>query len=99
MRKIMEYFDQIDEELYSAKEYAEKYIEMKSIGNNTWADRFKEMSNDKIKAIEWLHELTICEIDKIKKVYTPPFGMKENWDKGLKMCSEKIALIKQMLLV
>lgn len=97
MRKILDYLDLIDDEVRGSREYAEKYIEYKAAGNMTWAERFKEMSNDKIKNIGWLHELTISDIEQIKKVYTPPFEIQEVWDSKCKKYIEQAALIKQML--
>ena len=97
MRKILGYLDLIEEEINGSREYAEKYIEYKAVGNMTWADRFKEMSNDKLKISNWIHELTVTEIQQIKTVYTPTFDIQELWDKKCKKYVEEIALIKQML--
>lgn len=97
MRKILEYLDQIDLEICGAKEYAEKYIELKAAGNMTWAERFKKMSDDKLKSLVWLHEFTISEIEQIKRVYTPPTDMQDVWNAALAKYVEKSALIKQML--
>lgn len=85
------------EELDGAKEYAECYIEKKASGNSGWATRFKEMANDELNHANYLHELAVEEIDKLKTVYTPPTDMMEEWEKDHKKYVEKAAWIKTML--
>lgn len=97
MTKIMNYIEEIDDELCGAKEYAEKYIELKAVGNMTWANRLKEMATDELKHANWIHEMAISEIEQLKKVYVPPTEMQEVWDKSHTQYVEKAAWIKQML--
>lgn len=85
------------EELCSAKEYAEKYIEHKAKEDMQWANRFKEMSQDEIKHAMYLHELAIKEIETLSKVFTPPQKMLDKWEKDHAEYVEKAALVKQML--
>ena len=87
----------IDEEIESAKDYAEKYVEYKAKGDMTRANRYKEMANDELKHANYIHEWAVKEIEEISKVYTPPVEMQEAWDKAHKEYVEKIAWIKQML--
>ena len=97
MTKIKKLVDQIDDELCSAKEYAEKYIEYKAAGNSAWANKYKDMANDELKHATVLHEVATAEIDAIKKVYTAPVKMQEKWDASHVEYVEKAAWIKQML--
>lgn len=85
------------EELCSAKEYAEKYIEHKAKEDMQWANRFKEMSQDEIKHAMYLHELAIKEIETLSKVFTPPQKMLDKWEKDHAEYVEKAAWVKQML--
>ena len=87
----------MDEEIESAKDYAEKYVEYKAKGDMTRANRYKEMANDELKHSNYIHEWAVKEIEEISKVYTPPVEMQEAWDKAHKEYVEKVAWIKQML--
>lgn len=97
MRAIKKYVERIDEEIESAKEYAEKYVEYKAKGDMTRANHYKEMANDELKHSNYIHEWAVKEIEEISKVYTPPVEMQEAWDKAHKEYVEKVAWIKQML--
>ena len=97
MRTIKKYVDMIDEEIESAKEYAEKYVECKAKGDMNRANRYKEMANDELKHSSYIHEWAVKEIEEISKVYTAPVEMMEKWDKAHKEYVEKVAWIKQML--
>ena len=97
MTKIKKLVCLIDEELESAKCYAEKYLEYKVENNSTWATRFKEMAGDELNHANHLHELAVDEIQKLKAVYTPPASMEELWENSHKNYVEKAAWIKQML--
>lgn len=97
MRAIKKYVEMIDEEIESAKDYAEKYVEYKAKGDMTRANRYKEMANDELKHSNYIHEWAVKEIEEISKVYTPPVEMQEAWSKAHKEYVEKVAWIKQML--
>lgn len=97
MTKIKRYIEEINEELESAKDYAEQYVEYKAKSNSYWATRFKEMVMDELKHAEYIHDLAVSEIEEIKTVYMPPVEMQEKWDKCHAKYVEKIAWIKQML--
>ena len=97
MKIIKNLIDQLNEEIESAKEYAEKYVELKAKNNMPRANKYKEMATDELKHTNYLHEMAVQEIEELKKVYTAPVDMQEKWDKSHKEYVEKVAWIKQML--
>ena len=97
MRSIKKYVDHLNDEIESAEEYAEKYVECKSKGNMQSANRYREMAEDELKHAMYIHEWAVKEIEDISKVYTPPIEMLEKWEHEHKHYVEKVAWIKQML--
>ena len=97
MKAIKELVDKIDDELNGAKEYAEQSLMAKSMGNNTWSQRYKEMALDELKHSGYIHEKAVEEIQRLQTVYTAPVEMQEIWDKEHKKYIEKAAWVKQML--
>ena len=97
MRMIKDLIDHLDEEIEGAKEYAEKYVELKAKGNMQRANKYKEMANDELKHTNYIHEMAVQEIEELKKVYTAPADMQDKWDKAHKEYVERVAWIKQML--
>lgn len=97
MKKIKEYVEQINEELESAKEYAEKYVELKAKNNTAWANKYKEMAQDELKHAMVVHDYAVTEIEELNKVYTPPQDMVDKWEKEHKIYVEQSAWIKTML--
>lgn len=97
LKKIARLVRGIDEELKGAKNYAESYVEYKAKQNSTWANRYKEMSNDELKHANYLHDLAIIEIEELSKVFKAPQEMQDEWDKSHISYVENVAWIKQML--
>lgn len=97
MTKIKKMADKIEDELCSAKEYAENYLSEKAKGNSQLANRYKEMANDEIKHAMYIHDIAVAEIESLRKIYTPPQRMLEKWEKSHAKYVEKTAWIKQML--
>lgn len=97
MTKIKELVDRINDELNDAKDYAEDYLTYKAKGNQSWANRYKEMSNDELKHAGYIHDRAVEEIEELRKVYTPPTEMMQKWDHDHRDFIEKTAWIKQML--
>lgn len=97
MQSIQKYVDLIDEELCGAKNYAEAYVEWKAKKDSYWSQRFKECALDELKHAEYIHDLTVQEITRLKEVFTPPTEMQEKWDKSHKKYVEKASWVKQML--
>ena len=97
MRKIQKWVEQINDELESAKEYAECYLMHKSEGETTWANRFKVMADDELKHATVIHDLAVEKIKKLREFYTPPVYMEEKWNQSHKEYVEKAAWVRQML--
>lgn len=97
MKMITDLIDRIDEEIESAKDYAEMYLDKKARGVSEWAQRFKEMSNNEIQHATWIHDMTVEEIELLRTVYTPTTEMQKMWDECHKKYVEKVSWIKQML--
>ena len=97
MKRLKELVDMIDDELCGAKEYAEKYVELKAFGDSAWASRFKAMASDELAHATNIHEYAVQEIESLNKVYTAPVEMQDKWDKSHAKYVEKTAWVKQML--
>lgn len=97
MTRIKKLVEELDDELCSAKEYAEEYLTFKAKDNSSWANRYKEMSQDELTHASYIHDRIIEEIETLSKVYTPPEEMMEKWNSDHKKYIEKAAWIKQML--
>ena len=97
MKIIQKMADDIKDELNGAKEYAEKYLMLKSEGGVTLANRYKEMALDEIKHANYIHEEATNKISDLKGTYTPPVEMEEKWEKMHKEYIEQMAFVKQML--
>jgi ferritin len=97
MRIIKEYVDRINDELDSAKEYSEKYVEYKARGDSSKAGHFKEMASDELKHAMFFHELATEEVERISRVYTPSVSMQEKWEHDHKRYVEDVAILKQIL--
>lgn len=97
MRVIKKFIESIEEEIEDAKCYAERYVEEKSKGDISKANRYKEMASDELKHAMYQHEWAVAEIEIISKVFTPPESMAEKWEKAHKEYVEKVAWIRQML--
>lgn len=97
MKLIKNYVEAVKEEIHSAKEYAEKYVEMKAKEDMTAVIRYREMANDKLKYANYEHEWAVNEIEKINKIFTAPVEMQEDWEKAHKEYVEKVAWIRHML--
>lgn len=97
MTKIKHYVEQIEDEICGAKEYAECYLEYKVRNMTNWANKYKEMAQDELKHATYIHDRAIEEIEELKKVYTPPQEMLDEWEKSHAHYVEKVAWVKQML--
>lgn len=97
MKVIKEYVDLIDEELESAKDYAEKYLYCKSMNDVKFAKYFMDMAADELRHANNLHEIAVTKIEALKKVYIAPAYMEEVWEKSHQSYVERAAWIKQML--
>ena len=87
----------MEDEIESAMNYAEKYVECKAKGNTAYATKYKAMSEDELRHAMFFHEQAIKEIDEVSKVYTPPTEMLEKWEHEHKEYIERVALVKQII--
>lgn len=97
MTRIKKLAEEIEDELCSAKEYAEDYLTYKAKGNSQWATRYKEMAQDELKHADYIHERAVAEIDELRSVYTPPEDMMQKWEHEHREYIEKAAWVRQML--
>ena len=97
MKIIRKVVDQINDEVSSAKHYAESYLEAKSNGNAQWTARYKEMAEDEIKHATYQHERAVEMINKWKNVMSIPEEMLEKWTECHNNYIEKVTIIKKML--
>ena len=97
MQHIKRLAEQMEDEIHSAKEYAEKYVECKAKGNATYAAKYKAMAEDELRHAMFFHEVAVKEVEEMSKVYTPPVEMQEKWEHEHKEYVERVAWVKQML--
>ena len=97
MTRIKKLIEELDDELCSAKEYAEEYLTFKAKNDSTWANRYEKMAQDELTHAGYIHDRVVEEIEELSKVYTPPEEMMEKWNSDHKKYIEKAAWIKQML--
>lgn len=101
MRKLLEYLDQINEEIESAKDYAETYLEYKVDKPNKrseeFATKYKSMAEDEIKHAVFLHDIATLRVSEVGEVYTLPVDVLDVWNKSHQNYVERTAWIKQML--
>lgn len=97
MRRIKELVERIDDELESAEEYAEKYIEYKADGDNAMASKFEQMAEQEMNHADMMHSVAVKEIEKVSAVYNAPADMREKWDKSHTEYIQRAARIKSML--
>ncbi len=96
MRMIKEMVEHIDEEIKGAKEYAEKFIEHKAIGDPR-ASVYRQMAMDELHHAERIHEFAVQDIEKISAVSPPSVEMEERWKHEHKKYVEEVAKIKMIL--
>lgn len=97
MQKIKVIADQIEEEVESAKCYAETYIELVLEGNDKWASKYRDMAMQELTHSTWLHERAVDMIQRLKSIYTAPPEMQEAWDKTHEKFVSEANEVKQML--
>lgn len=97
MKMIKKIVDSIDDELCGAEKYAEEYIYQKSVGNSTWASKYKTMSTQELEHGMTQHDRVVEEIERVRSVYQPSQEMLDKWEKSHKEYLDKVARIKIML--
>lgn len=100
MTKIKKYVKNIADELNDAKEYMEKALEYKAIGDqegNARYAKYKELSLQELAHAQAIHDFAVQDIEKLKAVYpTIPQEMMDKWEHSHKEYVEQMAWIKQM---
>lgn len=97
MKKIEKMECHVCEELEGAIAYAEKYIEMKAMGDNTWANRFREMANDEMTHAGYMYDWFNEKMKEIESVYTLSEEESEEVERLHKTYADKMAHVKYML--
>lgn len=100
MKYIKKMVDEINDEIHSAKKYAERAVELKAKGDQTSlnnSSKYKTIANQELEHAMFIHELTVKEIERLRGIYTPPQDMLDKWNKSHEEYVEKVAWIKQML--
>lgn len=97
MTKIKKYVEGITDELNGAKEYIEKALEYKAMGNADRYNAYKAMSLQELEHGMKLHEFAVQDIEQLKSVYPDiPQKMMDSWEKSHTDFVEKSAWIRQM---
>lgn len=102
MRYIKGLIEQMDEELEGAKDYAERYVYQKSLGNMQSesvrnATRYKEMAQEELKHAMYIHDMVVSEVARLEPEYRPTEAMREAWEHSHNEYVEETAKIKTML--
>ena len=97
MKKIGKMVHHIEDEMKSAKCYAELFIENKADGNIELANQFRNMAQAEIDHTNFWHQLSVNLIEKVRKVYKPSAEMQSKWDDVHKKYIEEMAEIERML--
>lgn len=93
MRVIEMYIDLIDDELNSAKEYAERYLEYKT-SKPQWAKMCADMASDELKHADYIREIAQQTADGLSWM---PDATKDKWSWCIGHMGERVALVKMML--
>lgn len=97
MNKIKEYVEKIDDEINGAKEYMEKALWYKAIGDANRYEKYKTMSVQELGHAMNIHQFAAEDIEKLEKVYPDvPEDMMNKWTKSHNEYVEKVAWLKQM---
>ena len=101
MKYIKKMVDEIDDEIHSAKKYAERYVEYKASNDpeiKNLAGQFKTMATQELEHAMNIHQMATNEITRLRRVYTnPPQEMQEKWDDAHQFFIAESAEIKRML--
>ena len=98
MNKIKKYVEHIDDEICGAKEYAEKALEYKAMGNGDRYAKYRQMANDELNHAMIIHEIAVQDVEQLRTVFPEiPTEMMEEWEASHKRYVEKVAWVKQML--
>ena len=97
MKLINDFIEEIRDEVESAEDYADDYIESKARGNVPRAHKYREMALDELKHAENVRDFSIADMESVRKVYTPTEEDLEHWSRELHKINDDIATIHRML--
>lgn len=93
MKKLKKMIHNINDELNSAEDYAEKYVMYKNT-NPGWASLYSEMAVDELSHADALHRITDDFASKLAYITE---NDKECWDKCVKRIAETTSSVKLLL--
>lgn len=93
MSRMCDLIDHVKDELCGAKDYAYKYVEMKSEAPK-WASKFREMAFAEMSHAEFFLQMAKEHAENVAWMSDKE---KEAWSKCQSKASEKMAIIKMML--
>lgn len=97
MRRILDMFETLENELDSAQKYAEASIDEKLKSNHDWVIKYKTMAKEEITHAANIHEKIVIELEELKSVYTPPNELMALWEHEHKEFIERSSVIRTML--
>lgn len=98
MTIIKKYVEKINDEICGAKDYAEKALEAKAMGDSEKYARYKGMASDELNHAMIIHDYAVKDIDRLKSVYPDlPQDMLDKWEHAHKEYVEKVAWVRQMI--
>lgn len=97
MKAIDDLAYQMIDEVEGARNYAEKYIESKAIGDSQLMSRFYEMAQDELKHAEYIYDKMVKEIEKIDAVVSMPSKSVDEWNRHKSKYIECAAWVKYIL--
>ncbi len=97
MKLVKDYIEHLCDEVEGAMDYAEKYIECRAKGESSRASKYREMASDELNHASFVRDMAYQDIKRISEMMVIPMDVEDEWDKAVKHCDEKMALVKRML--
>ena len=97
MHYIDELIEKIEEEIEGAREYTEESIKARAKGHTERANKYKSMAMDELTHAATIRDFATQDVDEIKRVYTLPVEVEENWNRAHRRFIECMSAIKLML--
>jgi rubrerythrin len=96
MHYVDELIEKIEDEIEGAREYTEESIKARAKGHIERANKYKSMAMDELTHAATIRDFATQDVDEIKRVYTLPVEVEENWNRAHRRFSECMS-IKLML--
>lgn len=97
MKMVHRLIEGINEELEGAREYAEKYLHNKAMGNTARASAYRQMAMDELGHASHAHSFALQDIEALKKVHPLTEECEAAWEKAKSHYAECVAKVKYML--